>query len=254
MVGVIDDVIGLIDERRDPLSVRRSAVDIPHALFFSHTLFIIYFLVRDIVVIVIGAVDSGDKSSGRCANPIRPYRFRVAEHRSYALEPLTLWMDSWQIRDNIPIGCGWLWIPSAGYPPSPPGVHEAIHELRGHCAGYPQPSTRIHDISTDLPTTSMMARDTDLEELCTRYPRHIHAMRYLSTQLSTGRWACRWSSGGWHGRLLMHTRAELSTNPGLLSTLTRNGRRPLQNQRCDGDARKNRALSAICWFVHTDCG
>jgi hypothetical protein len=94
-----------------------------------------------------------------------PYRFRVAEHRSHALESVTLWMDSWQIRDNIPIGCGWLWIPSAGYPLSPPGVHEAIHELRGHCAGYPQLSTHIHDISTDLPTSSKMAHVIGLDEL-----------------------------------------------------------------------------------------
>lgn len=93
-----------------------------------------------------------------------PHRFRGARCRSYTLEPLALWMDSWQIRDNIPRGCGWLWILSAGYPLSPPGVHEAIHELRGHCAGYPQPSTRIHDISTDLPTSSRTTFDADLGE------------------------------------------------------------------------------------------
>jgi len=93
-----------------------------------------------------------------------PHRFRIARCEPYMIKSLTLWMDSWQIWDSIPMGCGWLWILSAGYPPSPPGVHEAIHELRGHCAGYPRLSTRIHDISTDLPTSSRMTPDTGLEE------------------------------------------------------------------------------------------
>ena len=60
-----------------------------------------------------------------------------------------------------------------------------------------------------------------VETVCTEHPHAIHGAPELSTRLSTGLWAPEGWLGRRHERALMHTRAELSTNTGVLSTAAR---------------------------------
>lgn len=126
-------------------------------------------------------------------------------------------MRSWQLRDSMPSACGWLWIGLRGYPRLPRIVHETIHEQGGHDTDHPQPSTISQQ---QFPTMWMMMRYPYLKTP----PRATHHLSTTSRACphiypqGVGRWVG--VSGGSHERLLMHTRGELSTFSGLLSTQT----------------------------------
>lgn len=62
----------------------------------------------------------------------------------------SLWMQSWQSRDSIPCGCGWLWILPGAYPPVPPAIHERIHAARGYYAHCPHSSTTSQQYSPTM--------------------------------------------------------------------------------------------------------
>ena len=82
-------------------------------------------------------------------------------------------------------------------------------------------STRIHSHPRTLNRflhSQRMRLWRRVEPNCPRHPHAIHATLDLSTRLSTALWALEGSQGEWHERALMHTRAELSTNTGVLST------------------------------------
>lgn len=138
--------------------------------------------------------------------------------------PGGLWMVSWQSRDSFPICCGWLCIPVARHPQFPRCVHEAIHADGGQGGFSPQPSTGVHTLSTTFSTVILSHPDRGrrrVETVCMERPHAIHGAPELSTRLSTGLWARDGWWGRRHERALMHTRAELSTNTGVLSTLAR---------------------------------
>ena len=101
----------------------------------------------------------------------------------------------------------------------------AIHSFHGSSTKL---STRAVDRADSLhshprPLNTFLHSDSDrarrqVECVCTERPHAIHGAPELSTRLSTGLWAPDGWWGGRHERALMHTRAELSTNTGVLST------------------------------------